>query len=42
MIDRLGLKVHEVQERSAHHDLDAPPESQSGSVSQIAPVSAAS
>ncbi len=41
LIARLGLNVQEILERPAHHDLDAPPESQSGSVSRMAPVSAA-
>ncbi len=38
LIARLGLNVQEIEERSAHHDLDSQP----GSTSRIAPVSAAS
>ncbi len=38
LIARLGLKVQEVQERSAHYDL----ESQPGNVEEIAPIRAAS
>jgi biotin synthase len=38
LIDRLGLKVQESQERPAHYDL----ESQPGSVEQIEKVRAAS
>jgi biotin synthase len=38
LIDRLGLKVQEIHERNAHHDLDSQP----GNVEQIEEVRAAS